>query len=57
MPFYQNLGWKKDDFPIVANYYQNCLSLPMYPDLSEDEQLFVIKSIKEFYQNKNVLYH
>jgi dTDP-4-amino-4,6-dideoxygalactose transaminase len=57
MPYYQSLGWKKDDLPKVANYYQNCISLPMYPELSEQEQLFVIKSIKEFYHNKNVLYH
>jgi len=57
MPYYQSLGWKKDDLPKVASYYQNCISLPMYPELSEQEQLFVIKSIKEFYHNKNVLYH
>jgi UDP-4-amino-4,6-dideoxy-N-acetyl-beta-L-altrosamine transaminase len=47
-PYYQNLGWKKGDFPIAEQYYERCLSLPMYPTLSNEEQEFVIASIKSF---------
>ncbi len=49
MPYYQNLGFKKGDFPIAENYYGHCLSLPMFPTLSEEEQEFVIQCIKEYF--------
>ena len=49
MPYYKNLGWKKGDFPISEEYYDNCLSLPMYPSLTEQEQEYVIEQIKKFY--------
>ena len=49
MPYYQELGWKEGDLPFAENYYKQCISLPMYPTLSEDEQHFVISSIKSFY--------
>lgn len=51
-PYYKNLGFKKGDFPIAENYYNNCLSLPIYPTLSEEEQDYVINSIFEFYNKK-----
>ena len=48
LPYYQSLGYKKGDFPVAENYYDRCLSLPMYPTLTEAEQDFVINSIKSF---------
>lgn len=48
-PYYKQFGWKKGDFPIAENYYNNCLSLPMYPTLTEDQQNYVISCIKDFY--------
>jgi len=50
LPYYQSLGWKKGDFPVSENYYSQCLSLPMYPPLSDAEQDYVISSILEFLQ-------
>lgn len=47
-PYYQSLGYKIGDFPISEKYYSKCLSLPMYPSLTEQEQLFVINKIIEF---------
>jgi UDP-4-amino-4,6-dideoxy-N-acetyl-beta-L-altrosamine transaminase len=49
LPYYSQLGWKKGDFPESENYYSNCLSLPMYPSLLQEEQDYVIEKIKEFY--------
>lgn len=46
-PFYQEKGWRKGDLPCVEAYYEHCLSLPMYPTLSKEEQDFVIEKIKE----------
>ena len=40
----------KSDTPLIhtENYYRRCLSIPMYPTLSEEEQDYVIAAIKEF---------
>lgn len=48
LPYYQSLGWKRGDFPISENYYEHCLSLPIYPSLKDDEQEYVITEIKNF---------
>ncbi len=49
MPYYKALGWKEGDFPKVEQYYKNCISVPMYPTLSNEEQDFVIQTIKNYY--------
>lgn len=48
MPYYKNLGWKVGDFPEAENYYQNCLSLPMFPSLTKEEQDYVIEMILNY---------
>lgn len=50
MPYYKQFGWKEGDRPNSEKYYKHCLSLPMYPTLSEDEQDFVINLINKFYE-------
>jgi UDP-4-amino-4,6-dideoxy-N-acetyl-beta-L-altrosamine transaminase len=49
MPYYKQFGWKVGDMPNAENYYEGCISLPIYPTLSDSEQDFVINKIKEFY--------
>jgi UDP-4-amino-4,6-dideoxy-N-acetyl-beta-L-altrosamine transaminase len=49
-PYYREKGWKKGDFPIAEAYYNECLSLPMYPSLSDDDLNYVIDKIKSFYR-------
>ena len=51
MPYYRQLGWKEGDMPMAEKYYENCISLPMYPTLTDDEQLYVINKIEEYYKN------
>lgn len=48
MPYYRSLGHSKGDFPEAEQYYAECLSLPMYPSLTQEEQAFVIDKVKEF---------
>lgn len=50
MPYYQSLGSKKGDMPVAEKYYQHCLSIPMFPTLSNDEQNYVIEKIINFCQ-------
>ena len=38
----------KADSPGTENFYKRCISLPMYPSLSSEEQDFVIEKVKEF---------
>jgi UDP-4-amino-4,6-dideoxy-N-acetyl-beta-L-altrosamine transaminase len=53
MPYYQQLGYKKGTMPVAENYYEQCLSLPMYPTLTEGQQQFVIKTILNFISHGN----
>ncbi|WP_026464835.1 UDP-4-amino-4,6-dideoxy-N-acetyl-beta-L-altrosamine transaminase [Adhaeribacter aquaticus] len=48
MPYYQDLGFNKGDFPLAENYYAQCLSLPMFPSLTKEEQEYVIQRVQEF---------
>jgi len=48
MPYYQKDGWRKEQMPEAEAYYERCLSLPMYPGLTEEEQYYVIEKIKAF---------
>lgn len=49
MPYYKQFGWKEEDMPIAEAYYKNCISLPIFPTLSKEEQEFVISKINDFY--------
>lgn len=49
MPYYKDLGWKEGDLPEAEKYYKRCISLPMYPTLSADEQDYVISTVKAYY--------
>jgi UDP-4-amino-4,6-dideoxy-N-acetyl-beta-L-altrosamine transaminase len=44
-PYYRRLGWKKGDFPQAERYYDRCLSLPMYPALTDEQQQYVIDRV------------
>ncbi|MFD1629058.1 UDP-4-amino-4,6-dideoxy-N-acetyl-beta-L-altrosamine transaminase [Pseudopedobacter beijingensis] len=48
MPYYQEQGFKKGDFPLAEAYYDECLSLPMYQSLTEQDQQFVIDTVLSF---------
>jgi UDP-4-amino-4,6-dideoxy-N-acetyl-beta-L-altrosamine transaminase len=48
MPYYRKQGWKEGDLPNAEEYYKGCISLPMYPTLSNRDIDSVIQSIKNF---------
>jgi dTDP-4-amino-4,6-dideoxygalactose transaminase len=49
---YKELGYKKGDFPIAEEIANTCLSLPMYPGLSESDVEYISTSIKNFLNEK-----
>ena len=48
MPYYEKLGWRAGDFPHAEAYYARCLSLPLYPTLTGEEQAYVVACVREF---------
>lgn len=49
-PYYRELGFRQGDYPNSETYYEGALSLPLHPKLTEQQQSFVIESIKAFLQ-------
>ena len=45
-PHYERMGFKAGDFPQAERYYAEAITLPLYPMLTEDEQLTVINGLK-----------
>lgn len=46
-PYYQNLGFKQGDFPNAEQYYAEAISLPMYPDLKDEQIQYIYATLKE----------
>lgn len=48
LPYYKQIGYKSADLTNAENYYAKCISLPMYPSLTQEEQEFVIEKVLTF---------
>jgi UDP-4-amino-4,6-dideoxy-N-acetyl-beta-L-altrosamine transaminase len=46
-PYYQNMGFKAGDFPEAEQYYREAISIPMHVNLTDEEQVFVVSSLKK----------
>ena len=44
-PYYLNKGFAEHDFPEAEYFYQHCLTLPLFPDLTEQEQAYIIDTL------------
>lgn len=51
LPYYKELGYNTKCYPNANAYYEKCLSIPMYTSLTDEEQDFVIRTIKAFIKN------
>lgn len=51
LPYYKKIGYLDANLSNAENYYNNCLSLPMYPSLTDEEQAFVIEKVLNFNAN------
>lgn len=52
MPYYRRDGREEGSLPVVEEYYRHCLSLPMFPTLTDEDQDYVIDKIHEFFRNQ-----
>ena len=48
---FKYLGYREGDFPIAEEASKKVLALPMYPELTEKKQEYVVSKIAEFYIN------
>ena len=46
-PSYRHLGYKNGDFPIAENLAQKEISLPLFPELKNEELEYVVENLKE----------
>lgn len=46
---FSELGYEAGDLPVSERLARRALSLPVYPELSEDDQAYVVESIAEFF--------
>ncbi len=46
-PYYKKLGYGMEYTPVMDKYYEECFSLPMYSSLSNEEQIYTIKTLLE----------
>ena len=44
------LGYKEGDLPVVEKITKQTVCLPIFPELTQDELAYIVKSVKEFYQ-------
>lgn len=48
LPYYKNIGYEQANLTNSELYYSKCLSLPMYPTLTNEEQMFVIDKVLDY---------
>jgi len=46
-PYFQKMGFKPGDFPQAEAYYQEAITLPLFPELTEEQVRFVVDYLNE----------
>ena len=50
-PYYEKLGFRQGDFPKSEKYYKEAFTLPLYYDLTDDEQEHIVGALKKVLGN------
>jgi len=54
-PAFSNLGYKEGDFPEAEKACSEVISLPIFPELTIEQQEYVVEVIKTFYKEKRLI--
>jgi UDP-4-amino-4,6-dideoxy-N-acetyl-beta-L-altrosamine transaminase len=46
-PYYQALGFRQGDFPEAERYYQEAMTIPLFPALTDNDQDQVVAALRE----------
>tara|TARA_B110000003_G_scaffold261327_1_gene282926 strand:+ start:146 stop:1306 length:1161 start_codon:yes stop_codon:yes gene_type:complete len=46
-PYYSRMGFSMDKYPNSLSYYQEAISIPMFPIMTEEQQDFVISALQK----------
>ena len=46
------LNHKEGDFPVAEGLSRESLALPIFPELTEDEQVYIASAIRDFFRQK-----
>jgi perosamine synthetase len=46
-PYYRKLGFNIKDFPDAANYYEEALSIPLFYDLTDAQQEYIVSVLQD----------
>ena len=49
-PYYAQMGFKPEDFPVAQNYYREAISIPMFQTMSNEQQDQVVAAIAKALQ-------
>ncbi|MEX2286348.1 MAG: DegT/DnrJ/EryC1/StrS family aminotransferase [Planctomycetaceae bacterium] len=49
-PAYSHLGYRRGDFPVAEDVTQNCLSLPMFPEMTEAQVEYTARMLRTILQ-------
>ncbi|WP_237276375.1 UDP-4-amino-4,6-dideoxy-N-acetyl-beta-L-altrosamine transaminase [Tenacibaculum ovolyticum] len=52
LPYYKQIGYGAADLNNSEAYYSKCISLPMYPSLKNEEQIYVIQKVFDYIKRK-----
>jgi len=47
-PYYKKLGFKAGEFPAAEEFYARGISIPLFPELTGDEQEYIVEKIRGF---------
>jgi dTDP-4-amino-4,6-dideoxygalactose transaminase len=50
---YAHLGHREGDFPVAEKYARECLSLPIYPELTDEQLGQIVAAVKAYFEHAN----
>ena len=48
-PAYDTFGFKKGDYPVSEKLAKEILSIPIYPELTEEQRKYIVDNITQFF--------
>ena len=52
-PYYKNMGYKYGDFPNAEKYSNTAITIPLYPELKENEMDYIYTNLKSLLLTNN----